>query len=107
MPILRCCSCMTEWEAAPVRGKGPECPSCKAGPLAVAQVEVIHFDPPSATPGRGLNHAACNPKLRPGPTNRFTGEHDAVTCRACRETEIYKTAGPAGCMVLAVGKLPA
>ncbi len=106
MPTLRCCACQNEWDTPAARGVTPKCPGCGAGPAVIAPVECVHFDPPSGTPGRGVNVAACNPKLRVGPGCRATGEPDAVTCKACKATEIYRTADGPGCLPLRAGKLP-
>lgn len=69
------------------------CPTCAAdGPL-VHQLAIIHFDPPSRYPHRGLGHCACDPKTHIG-RKRGTGEHSVVNCPACKATKAYRESLP-------------
>lgn len=91
--LFRCTNCEdpvsrrpgVEFEAA-----GPTCPTCGGGPRHVAELAVVHYDPPSGRVMEGLNHAACDPKVRLGrPGFVMTGLAAAVTCRACRATPVW------------------
>ena len=70
------------------------CPKCGAGKTPrtanlIVKLAVIHFDPPSEHAGIGQGFCACNPeKLLP--SVKATGVHDAVTCKACRATELFQ-----------------
>jgi hypothetical protein len=57
----------------------------------ISPVVVIHFDPPSAVPGYGEGHLACNPTqgIR---GHMATGDPDAVNCPACRKTPVWENA---------------
>ena len=72
------------------------CPKCGAGKTPRTQalltkVAVVHYDPPSTFGGVGMGFCACNPeKTLPGP--KASGVPSAVTCKACRATEIFQNA---------------
>ncbi|VTT96562.1 unnamed protein product [Gemmataceae bacterium] len=89
--LFRCTSCedpVTRRPGVEFEAAGPTCPAC--GDAAV-ELETIHFDPPSGRPGKGLNRAACDPALRIGrPRLVMSGLVAAVTCRACKATEVWK-----------------
>ena len=91
MKLFRCLSCEDPVSRRPgveFEAVGPTCPTC--GDAGV-ELECIHFDPPSGRPGKGLNHTACDPKIRLGrPKLVMTGMPAAVTCRACRATQVWK-----------------
>ena|SRR5579872_813795 len=72
------------------------CPKCGAGKTArsaalITKLAVIHFDPPTDIHGIGQNFAVCNPEKPIGKGMRGTGVHDAVTCQACRATELFQS----------------
>lgn len=98
MPLFRCEICKRVHDL-----KKPACPNCNLDPEKdprdadhLTQLALIHFDPPGKYPGRGLNVAACNPKLRVGTgDHRFTGEKAAVTCFDCVETDVFQNDGTA------------
>lgn len=106
MKLFRCYNCDgpkgmpgRDFEAAK-----PQCPECGAqGEPTIVERATIHFDPPSGIRNRGANDAACNPKLRifgNGPNMMMTGVPEAVTCKACRETQLWKDAAAAGAVTL-------
>lgn len=100
MKLWKCYAC---FDAKGRPGKGfsapkPECPWCGASTLRgmVAEVSVIHFDPPSGIPNVGSNDAACNPGIRLGGGKvMLTGEPSAVTCVKCKDTQLFKDAAEA------------
>lgn len=109
MALFRCLNCRAEFEAA-----APACAPCGLDAAKsprdaelVVKLETIHFDPPSGVAGRGLNHAACDPRLTLGGGRRFTGEPGSVTCAKCKQTEAYTAADGAanGAIDLTVQKL--
>jgi len=82
----------------------PVCPNCgadRANPRHahyIGECAVIHFDAPDPIlHDRGVNVAACDPKIKigsscDGPIPHFgTASRDAVTCQACMETEVFKS----------------
>lgn len=95
MGLWRCTNCTDPDSGDPGRdfeGPKPVCPECGADRDLVAKVEVIHLDPPSRFRGRGLRHAACDPKVRVNAAGsvRMTGVPSAVTCRRCRATPAWR-----------------
>ena len=96
MALFRCLNC-TNAKGLPGRefeaGK-PECPICHADLGAIVELEIIHYDPPSGKPGRGLRRAACDPTIKIGHAGpkgcMFSGEPSAVTCRACMATDVFR-----------------
>ncbi len=95
MKLFRCYNCKREFEAA-----APACTPCGIDPVAhprdagiVVPLVLHHFDPPGRRPGVGLNHAACDPKIKAGTRGlAFTGEAEHVNCPKCKLTEAYKLA---------------
>lgn len=78
----------------------PVCPNCGADPRSdprdatiVIELANIHFEPPHPKrKGRGCGHLACDPKksVPCGESTKFTGEPSAVTCKRCRESDVWK-----------------
>jgi hypothetical protein len=95
VPLYRCANCRRVAEHP-----APRCEPCGLDPAAdprdatyLAELAVVHFDPPHRTVfGRGLGHAACDPKTRVGVGASFTGERDHVTCPACRAAAAFAAA---------------
>lgn len=72
------------------------CPKCGAGKTArtaqlIVKLATVHFDPPTGITGVGENFAACNPELPIGRKARGSGVHDAVTCAACRASDVFQS----------------
>lgn len=102
MPMFRCHNqaCTTDKHGrlgfdfeAPV--SAIVCPKCGAGKTArtaqlIVKLAVVHFDPPTNIQGVGENVAACNPEKAIGSGMRGSGVHDAVTCKACRATQVFQ-----------------
>lgn len=56
----------------------------------ISRIETIHYDPPHPKiDGVGLNVMACKPKVQIF-GHMATGVPSAVTCKACKETEVWK-----------------
>ncbi len=95
LKLYRCLNCKREFEA-----DKPACEPCGLDPAKnprdaqyVAELTVVHFDPPTKVVGRGKNYAACDPRLKIGrPDTQFTGEPTAVTCKACKAVAEYRAA---------------
>lgn len=93
--LYRCLVCTREFEA-----DKPACEACGIDPATdprnkdvIVPLVTHHFDPPSKVPGRGLGHAACNPRLRIGtPKCAFTGEPESVNCAACKASAQFLAA---------------
>jgi len=75
----------------------PVCPTCgsdarkPSGALIVIELKQVHFDPPSHVFGRGLGHPACRPEKSVRGV-MASGATDAVTCKACKATDVFKQA---------------
>src|SRR5262249_7695922 len=95
MPLYRCLNPACPSPAREFTADAPVCPGCKVDArvpkfrAVVVPLVTIHFDPPSAVPGIGLNVLACRPDQ---PVNRFraSGSARAVNCPACKRTEAWK-----------------
>lgn len=73
------CECGWEWKNEIVR-QG-----------YMQELIILHFDPPSEFPNRGLRHLACDPKTAVGSSgSRATGEPSVVNCPRCKETDAFK-----------------
>jgi DNA-directed RNA polymerase subunit RPC12/RpoP len=110
MPKYRCFCCASDagqlgrdFEVA--AGQVVACPECgekytpPSGPNEpyaghVAEVVPVHFDRPKNV-RRGVGFAACNPKIRAGCGQMFSGDPVAVTCGNCRQTVAWKEAAAA------------
>lgn len=104
MPRYRCLNCKAEFDAP-----RPACAPCGLDATAnprdaqlLAELAVVHFDPPSKVEGRGLGRAACDPAVKYGGDRRFTGEPAAVTCPACKASQAFAAAGGANNGVAAI-----
>jgi hypothetical protein len=103
MPTWMCANCDDE---RGLRGKRfeadePVCPCGVDGRLAefkhlIAPVEIHHYDPPHpVVKGRGTHQAACGlgrigSRVK-GQLVWGTGERLVVNCKACRESEAFKS----------------
>lgn len=111
MPLFRCLECNREFEALK-----PACAECGVDPEkdardvgVVQEIKTHHFDPPSRREGRGMGHAACDPKLKVGhPACMFTGEPSSVNCPKCKASEAFVAAGGLsnGAVAMKTGPLP-
>lgn len=94
MGLFRCVSCVnprTGLAGVEFDAGRPVCPTCSADGNLVVAMEVVHFDPPSGKPGRGLRRAACDEGLKVGrPNTMFSGEPGAVTCKTCKATPVWE-----------------
>lgn len=101
MGLWRCCNenCSTDPAGRLIfdfEADEPVCPKCGCDhrkPLeanVIVKLEAIHFDPPSHVKGRGLGYPACRPE-KSVLGSHASGVHDAVTCRGCRESEVFKS----------------
>lgn len=113
MPLYRCLNCRREFEL-----DKPACSHCGLDPAAdprdaqsLVELVVIHFDAPHrSVTGRGVGHAACDPKLKVGSGVVATGEKKAVNCRKCKASPAYldpATPAPAPAETVRVGDLEA
>ena|SRR6185437_11427644 len=88
--LFRCNMCKREFEAAK-----PACTDCGLDPAKqprdahlLVELVTIHFDAPTKVPGRGVGHAACDPRKKVG-FGHFSGERRAVSCPACKASPAF------------------
>lgn len=101
MPLYKCSNCpLPTGDCRVFEADDPVCPCGIDGrdpEMAgiIRPVETIHFDPPHpVVKGRGTRQAACGHGRVGSVVGRSmvlaSGERDAVNCKACKETAVFK-----------------
>ncbi len=76
----------------------PTCPKCQTDgndPLysqVVISLILMHFELPSKVKLVGTGRVACKPDVNAIGKARFSREPTAVNCKACRATDVFKSA---------------
>ena len=117
MPLYVCRNHPLPAGGFPFEADKPVCPQCGLNrdekpeyASYIAEREVIHFDPPHPVLiDRGTNRAACSGLPIGGGDPRMGGKflfgtpaREAVTCPACRQTDVFKGDQPSGQALRAV-----
>lgn len=107
MPLYRCLNCLREAESPTCEPCGLDSAKDPKDARSIVELCILHFDPPHPTVrGRGLGHAACDPRMKVGTGAMYTGEKSVVNCPACKESSAFTSKGTPAATMLEMPVVP-